>query len=174
MAALRSAAAAALLSAFLAAPAGAADPIMPLSQVHKGMQCTGYSVIQGTDISSFNVEIMDVVAGDVGQQQPLILVRVSGPAVDSTGIAEGFSGSPIYCPDDQGVQRVVGAVAYSTADYGGKVVLATPIESVLGQKIDPPAGARRVHRTRALAMPISVSGLSPALATAFRSAAKRD
>ena len=31
-----------------AAPAAAGDPIMPLSQVRQGMQCTGYSVVQGT------------------------------------------------------------------------------------------------------------------------------
>src|SRR5881227_306186 len=104
MAALRSAAAAALLCSVLAAPARAADPTMPLSQVHKGMRCTGLSVVQGTDISSFDVEILDVVAGDPGAHQPLILVRVSGPAVDATGIAEGFSGSPIICPDQDGVQ----------------------------------------------------------------------
>src|SRR3954470_11053618 len=121
MAALRSAAAAALLCTILAAPAQAAQPIMPLSQVHKGMRCTGLSVIQGTDISSFDVEIIDVVANDAGDDQPLILVRASGPAVDATGIAEGFSGSPISCPDDQGVQRVIGAIAYATADYGGHV-----------------------------------------------------
>src|SRR3954467_12347793 len=153
MAALRTAAAAALLCAISAAPARAADPIMPLSQVHKGMRCTGLSVIQGTDISSFDVEIVDVVSGDPGEQQPLILVRVSGPAVDAPGIAGGFPGSPIYCPDDQGVQRVAGAIAYSTADYGGHVVLATPIESMLGQKVDPPSGAGRGHRKRALGAP---------------------
>src|SRR3954466_12839594 len=174
MAALRSAAAAAFLCSVMAAPAGAADPIMPLRDVHKGMKCTGLSVIQGTDISSFDVEVIDVVSGDPGEQQPLILVRVSGPAVDATGIAEGFSGSPISCPDDQGVQRVAGAIAYSTADYGGHVVLATPIESILGQRVDPPSGARRVHGKRALRSPISVTGIAPALASPFKAAARRD
>src|SRR5438270_13795954 len=168
------AATAALVCCAPAATARAADPIMPRSQVHKGMHCTGYSVIQGTDISSFDVEVLDVVAGDPSQQQPLILVRASGPAIDPTGVAEGFSGSPVYCPDDQGVQRVIGAIAYSTADYGGHVVLATPIESILGTKVDPPAGARRVRHVRRLDSPITVSGLSPALAPAFRSAARRD
>src|SRR3954454_19608784 len=104
MVGLRPAAAAALLCCVLASPARAAEPIMPLSQVHKGMKCTARSVIQGTDISTFDVEVIDVVAGDPGDRQPLILVKVSGPAVDAPGIAEGFSGSPVYCPDDDGVQ----------------------------------------------------------------------
>src|SRR3954452_14413276 len=95
---LRLAAASALALLTAAAPAGAAEPIMPLSQVHRGMKCTGLTVIQGTDISSFDVEVLDVVAGDPGDRQPLILVRASGPAVDPTGIAEGFSGSPPPLP----------------------------------------------------------------------------
>ena len=33
---------------------------MPLSQVQPGMQCTGYSVVQGTTISSFNVQVLDI------------------------------------------------------------------------------------------------------------------
>ena len=42
-----------------APPPGA--PIMPLRDVRRGMRCTGYSVIKGTAISSFDVEILDVL-----------------------------------------------------------------------------------------------------------------
>src|SRR4051812_18264086 len=80
---------AAVLSAAVPAVAHAGDPIMPLAQVRAGMHCTGYSVIRGTDISSFDVDVIDVLAGPDAQ----ILVKVSGPAVDASGIAEGFSGS---------------------------------------------------------------------------------
>ena len=48
--------------------AAAGDPIMPLSQVRSGMQCTGYSVVHGTEISSFDVEILEVVDGDANGQ----------------------------------------------------------------------------------------------------------
>jgi hypothetical protein len=167
MARLRLAAAAALAPLVVAAPAVAADPVMPLSQVKRGMRCTGLSVVQGTDISSFDVEILDVVAGDAGERQPLLLIRVSGQAVEDSGIAEGFSGSPIYCNDDQGQRRVAGAIAYGTSDYGGDVGLATPIESMLGMPSEAPAGARRVHG-RPLAGRLSVAGLSPVVAEGFR------
>ena len=70
---------------------------MPLWQVRAGMQCTGYSVIQGTDISSFDVRVLDVAAGEATSGGGRILFEVSGPAVDATGIGPGFSGSPIYC-----------------------------------------------------------------------------
>src|SRR3954468_22411411 len=145
----------------VAAPARASDPIMPLSQVRKGMKCTGLSVVQGTDISSFDVEVLDGVSGGGRARQPLILVRVSGPAVDATGIAEGFSGSPVICPDDDGVQRVAGAIAFASGDYGGRGALAPPIESVLGLAVDPPKGtkrnARAARHARPLALPLAVT-----------------
>ena len=85
--------------------AGFADggPIMPLSEVQAGMDCTADTVIQGTTISSFDVHVLGVVQDP--QIGPRILIRASGPAVEGTGIAEGFSGSPVYCPDAMGEMR---------------------------------------------------------------------
>src|SRR4051812_46039811 len=95
--------------AALFVPAGSAlaagDPIMPLWQVHAGMHCTGYSVVHGTEISSFDVDVIEVTGGEATQGSGNILISVSGPAVDATGVGPGFSGSPIYCPDDAGVSR---------------------------------------------------------------------
>src|SRR5689334_9763347 len=69
-----------------AGPALAAGgPIMPLSQVHAGMDCLGETVIQGTAISAFDVHVIDVVQDPV--EGPRILINVSGPAVDRTGVA---------------------------------------------------------------------------------------
>src|SRR5262245_56154545 len=153
------------------APAFAAgDPIMPLSQVHAGVQCTGYSVVRGTDIASFNVEVVDVVDGDPDEPAPRILVQVSGPAVDATGIGPGFSGSPIYCDG-----RTIGAISESIGEYGGKTVLATPIEQIIGTPVDAPSKpAAQTTRARALlarakplAAPLTVSGLSPSISSAL-------
>src|SRR2546423_6749389 len=138
-----------------AAPARAGDPIMPLSQVHRGMHCTGYSVVQGTDISSFHADVIDVVSAagsDTGE--PGILIQVSGPAVDSTGIGEGFSGSPIYCPDDHGVQRNIGAIGFGVGDYGNRKALATPIEAILGESVNPPRGGFGSRRARGRGRPL--------------------
>jgi hypothetical protein len=121
-----------------ATPAFAGDPIMPLSQVHSGMHCTGYSVVRATTISSFNVDVVDVIDSDPGTDGARIIVTASGPAVDATGIGPGFSGSPIYCPDGSGVRRNIGAISESIGDYGGKTVLATPIELMLSNPADPP------------------------------------
>src|SRR5207237_585262 len=103
---------------------------MPLSDVKAGMHCTGLTVVKGTDISSFDVEVIDVV-DQVGGPAAEILIRVSGPAVDDTGIADGFSGSPVYCKDAGGVSRNVGAIAFGLGDYGNKLGLVTPIQAML-------------------------------------------
>jgi hypothetical protein len=145
------AAASLAVSVIPAAPAAAADPIMPLGDVRAGMRCTGQSVVRGTDIVSFQIEVIDVVAGEAGTDEPRILVGVSGAAVDETGIGPGFSGSPIYCPDAAGVQRNIGAISESIGEFGGKVVLATPIESMLANPVDAPRGQGQPASPRASA-----------------------
>ena len=130
---------------------------MPLSQVQAGMRCTGASVIRGTEVRTFNAEVLDVVDGDPAQIGPRILVSVSGPAVDATGVGPGFSGSPITCPDAAGVPRVVGAISESIGEYGGKVVLATPIESILGTQPAAPPQAKAARSTLRRARPLSRS-----------------
>jgi hypothetical protein len=190
------AAMAASLAAVLASAAPAAavgDPIMPLSQVRSGMRCTGYSVVRGTAVSSFDVEVLDVVDGDPNENGPRILVQVSGPAVDSTGIGPGFSGSPIYCTGGDGVARNIGAISESIGEYGGKTVLATPIEAILTDKPEAPrarsaaasaaagprsaraASAERLLRrvgARELTGPLTVSGLSAPLARRLEAAGR--
>src|SRR5256885_10124130 len=90
--------------------------------------------------------------------------RVSGPAIDATGIGPGFSGSPIYCPDGDGVQRVIGAISEGIGEYGNKVGLATPIEQMLAEPVSPPAAARPdaalLRRARPPPLPPSFSGAS--------------
>lgn len=161
-----------------ATASAAGDPIMPLAQVHAGMQCVGYSVVRGTTIASFDVTVVDVVSGDPAARSPRILIRVSGPAVDATGVGPGFSGSPIYCPGADGVSRVVGAVSESVGEYGGHVALATPIEAMLGEPITPPAATRQapalLRSARPIATPLSVSGLSTPIANLVRAAAARE
>jgi hypothetical protein len=172
----------------VAAPAAhAADPIMPLSEVKAGMRCTGLSVIKGTEISSFNVDIVDVIAAEAGLSGPRILIRVSGPAVDDTGIGPGFSGSPVYCDG-----RNAGAISEGLGEYGNEVALATPIEEMIRERppappavgkrravpgAQPPPSARHdrslLRAARPLGTPLTVSGLTGRAAELVREAAHR-
>lgn len=162
----------------LASPAGAVgEPIMALDQVTPGLRCTGLSVVRGVDVASFDVEIVDVLAGDPAQSAPRLLIRVSGPAVQPGGLGPGFSGSPVVCPDGAGVARIAGAISESIGQYGNTLALATPIESMLGEDVDPPAGVRHapglLRTARPIATPLSIGGLSPAVAAAVRRATTR-
>ncbi|HEX2085265.1 MAG TPA: hypothetical protein VHF89_06245 [Solirubrobacteraceae bacterium] len=161
----------------LGSPAAAQERIMPLAEVHKGMRCTGLSVVQGTEISSFDVEVLDVIAGDQAAEAPRILIQVSGPAVDRTGLGPGFSGSPVVCRDSEGRDAYAGAISEGVGEYGGRVGLATPMEAVVGQPVDPPAGAqpapRTMRRARPLASPLTISGVSPRIARTLSRAMAR-
>jgi hypothetical protein len=173
---VRRALACAVLLIVLVAPAAwGRDPIVPLRDVHRGMTCTARTVVHGTDISSFDVEVLDVVDG-VGDVGPRILVRVSGPAVAGTGIAEGFSGSPVYCPDASGAIGNAGAISATIGQYGEDVGLVTPIEEMLGLPVTPPTAARRapqlLQSARPVASPLVISGLSPSLGSLVQRVAR--
>lgn len=169
---------AAVLAALIApASADAAAPILPLSDVTPGALCTGLTVVKGTAITSFSVRILDVMDAQ-SLDDARILVRVSGPAVDDTGIGPGFSGSPIYCTGADGVSRNIGAISESIGEYGGKTVLARPIEAILASPVVPPSSLPAKRSTlpigaRSLAGPLTVAGLHPAFATALSRAAAK-
>ena len=146
---------------------------MPLSEVRAGMSCTGLSVVRGTEISSFDVEIIDVISDDPLFGGPRILIRVSGPAVDGTGIGPGFSGSPILCDG-----RNAGAVSEGIGEYGNHVALATPIEEILtARPAAAAAGARHAPSLRRAARPLygplTVTGLPPSTRRLLARAARR-
>jgi hypothetical protein len=165
------------LALALQSPAYAADPIMPLSQVRPGLDCIGLSVVRGTTISSFDVEVLDVIAGETGRG-PRILARASGPAVDETGIGSGFSGSPVLCREDGGVRRNAGAISEGVGDFGNKDVLVTPIEEILTERPAPtPRSARADPALRAAARPLlgplTVTGVSRTARRVLSRAARR-
>ena len=167
----------ALLALLVAPAARAAEPIMPLASVQPGLKCTALSVISGTTASEFDVDVLDVIRGEAGSAGPRILVRVSGPAIDGTGIGPGFSGSPVYCPGPDGARQNAGAISESIGAFGNKVALATPIEEILGESPDAPAGARSGPALRAaarpIATPLTVSGLSTEMRGRLGRAARR-
>ena len=148
---LRSTAALALIALVAVAPAAhaAGPPTMAFGDVRAGMSCTVASVIHGTAVTTFAAHVDDVIASGSDAASARILVTVSGPAVDDTGVGPGFSGSPITCPGADGTPRIIGAITETIGAYGGKTVLATPIAAILSEPVDPPHGATRSARASA-------------------------
>ena len=88
-------------------PAGA-EEFLPLSDVREGMHGYAKTVVHGTKIDTFDVDVLGIMKNKGSAGGDLVLVKVSGPLIDETGgIAQGMSGSPIL---QNG--RLVGAVTH--------------------------------------------------------------
>jgi len=97
-----------------------------IEALEPGLRGTGKTVVRGTEIETFEVEYLGVLpeAGPVGD---LILVRVSGDAIDRAGgIAAGMSGSPVYIGE-----QLVGAIGYGFNFADHRIGLVTPIRDML-------------------------------------------
>ena len=104
-----------------------ADPFMPVSSVREGMHGLAKTVVHGTTIDTFNVDVLGVLKNKGANGGDLVLVKVSGPLIDKTnGIAQGMSGSPVYING-----KLLGAVAYGFPQSGGRIGMVTPIEDML-------------------------------------------
>ncbi len=121
----------ALLTASLALLAitqtASAVEFFPLAEVKVGMKGIGKTVVRGTNIEDFNVEIIDIIPDGGFDGRQLILAEFSGPVIQaSNGIAEGYSGSPVYIRGKL-LGAVSMAVPFSDTHIGG----ITPIENML-------------------------------------------
>lgn len=104
----------------------AAVPLMPVSELQVGSHGIGRTVIEGTRIEEFGVEILGIMKnrGPVGD---LILVRTYGDVIERAGgVAQGMSGSPVFIGG-----RLVGAIAYGWTLTDGKTAMITPIHDML-------------------------------------------
>ncbi len=88
------------------------------------MKGYGLTVLHGSTVERFDVEVLGVVPNSLGRSQ--ILVRVSGLGLEKTGILAGMSGSPVYFEG-----RLAGAVAATWGFSKEAIGAVTPIESML-------------------------------------------
>ncbi|MGZ5427796.1 MAG: SpoIVB peptidase S55 domain-containing protein, partial [Thermoanaerobaculia bacterium] len=117
----------ALLAASQAGLAPAASlpaDTLPLSAIRTGMKGYGLTVLHGSRVERFDVEVLGIVPNSLGRSQ--IIVRASGLGLEKTGILAGMSGSPVYFEG-----RLAGAVASTWGFAKEPVGAVTPIESML-------------------------------------------
>jgi hypothetical protein len=106
-----------LLAAILAIPAGplfaaagsprAAMQCWRVEDLRRGMKGHGRTVIKGTRVETFQVELLGVLR-NTSPGRDLVLARLSGLGLEKTGVIAGMSGSPVYVEG-----KLVGAVAYA-------------------------------------------------------------
>ena len=133
-------------------PAAATSPLMPTAELRPKMRGVARTVVRGTAIESFDIEVLSVIPG-AGASGDLILVRASGPLIRKTGgIAAGMSGSPVFING-----RLVGAIGFGWAFADHSLGLVTPIESMLRALPEPRTEHRGTIR-RALPQPVYVAG----------------
>lgn len=81
-------------------------------EVRPGMKGFGRTVMSGTRIETFEIEVISVMTNAFYAQQDIILVRCSGLNLEHSGIIGGMSGSPCYVRMEDGTEKMIGAVAY--------------------------------------------------------------
>jgi hypothetical protein len=99
---------------------------MPIPEITPGMKGIGKTVFHGTQIETFQVDIIDIVKGEGGISH-FILANLSGDKIEEGGgISAGMSGSPVYIDD-----RLIGAVSYAWEMSEHNLCLVTPIQEML-------------------------------------------
>jgi hypothetical protein len=183
-----------LLAASLLLPAGEGtawkgERPFPLAKVKAGMRGHMKTVLQGTTIERFDLEVIDVIPRYLPRQD-VVLVRVLGKSsvtgqdIEHIGILHGMSGSPVYLQDpDDGEWKCLGALAYGFSGFPKDPITGiTPLESMLrerdrplsptpvagGSAAPPPSpsppgkpGGGLASGLRPLATPLFLSGFSP-------------
>src|SRR5688572_10445640 len=126
-------------------PAWGADNsrYMTPDELRPGMKGYGRTVMSGSKIERFDVEIIAVMRNAYYAKQDVILVRCAGLNLEHSGIIGGMSGSPCFIKDDQGRERMIGAVAYGWTFNKDPICGVQPITQMLpiSEVRDPSKGS---------------------------------
>ena len=100
--------------------------MMGTDQIQAGMHGIAKTVIEGTTIDTFDIEITGVV--DAGKDSDgRIIAIASGPLIDKTGgVLQGMSGSPVYIDD-----KLIGAVSGGWKEINNRTCIITPIHDMI-------------------------------------------
>ncbi len=112
-------------------------PIMPLSAIKPGMTGEWRSVVSGTRIDSFPMEVVGIAQNFIGPQQPVIICKALDATNKLTGPVAGMSGSPVFING-----KLIGAYAYGFLWPKDQALIGvTPIESMLEVETNYPPTA---------------------------------
>jgi hypothetical protein len=99
----------------------------PLSQVHRGLMATAWTVFQGSRPEPMQVEILGVLHNARGPGHDMILARLLGAKPEYTGVVAGMSGSPVYIGN-----KLLGSLSYRIGQFSKEPIAGiTPIEQMM-------------------------------------------
>jgi hypothetical protein len=116
---------------------------MPVDDIRPGMTGIGRTVFNGTRVEEFKVNIIGVLENVIGPSRNLILAKLEGGPLASTGVIAGMSGSPVFIDG-----RLIGAVSYSLGSFPKEPIAGiTPIAEMTDAASfsDVRPSAARVH-----------------------------
>jgi len=119
-----------------AGPPPSTGGFFPLSQVHRGLMATAWTVFEGTKPEPMQAEVLGILRGARGPGHDMILARLLGAKPEYTGVVAGMSGSPVYVGD-----KLMGSLSYRIGQFSKEPIAGiTPIAQMLEAK-DIPLGA---------------------------------
>ena len=122
-------------AAAVPSPAQQSTEILPLSEVHAGMQGYAYTIFAGDQIEKFDLEVLGIMPNFLGPKQSIILVQLKGPKVEHTGVVAGMSGSPVYLDG-----KLAGALSLKLGIFTKEPIAGvTPIADVLNPPVQTSA-----------------------------------
>jgi hypothetical protein len=114
-----------------------AMPIMPLSEIKAGMKGEWHTVVSGTRIDSFPMEVVGIAENFIGPQRAVIICKGLDPTNILTGPVAGMSGSPVFIDG-----KLIGAYAYGFEwPKEQDLIGVTPIEAMLEVENNYPPAA---------------------------------
>jgi len=146
--------------------ANASSAIFPLEEVRPGQRGFWRTVVSGSELREFELEIIGVVDNFLGPQRAAILARGLDEEQILSGPVAGMSGSPVFIDG-----RIVGAYAYGfTWSKEQAIIGITPIEQMLELESYAAGGGaapRSEDALRPLPTPLAIGGISPAALEVF-------
>ena len=134
---------------------------MSVDEVRPGMIGRGVTVFQGVERENFDAHILGVLKNVMGPKRTIIVARLTGGPLASTGVIQGMSGSPVYIDD-----RLIGAVSYSLGSFSKDAIAGiTPIEEMVAADRAPVTVARR--SPTGLQLPVTQQNLASVLRQKF-------
>jgi hypothetical protein len=104
----------------------AAPPaVFPLDDVRPGLTGYGLTVFTGTTVDTFGVEVLGI-RRHVSPGGDVILVELSGHGLETSAVAQGMSGSPIYVDG-----KLLGAVSFGWQGALRPIAGVTPAGELL-------------------------------------------